>query len=95
MKWIPVDERLPNKSGLYVVSRGHNGVMAAIYYCRWDLELHYESDPFPGCETLPGDEDEIMYCPAGFYWHQHEDCDGPEWNIEGVTHWMPLPEPPK
>ena len=28
----------------------------------------------------------------GWDWYQHDEIDSPEWE---VTHWMPLPDPPK
>jgi hypothetical protein len=77
--WIPVTERLPEVVDSYIV----------VVKCKYDWEKEYEIgvdiatyDPFSGNPYIDG-------C-----WHTYND-----WN-EGqeylhVTHWMPLPEPPK
>ena len=69
MKWIPVTERLPEKSGRYLALTPSK-VRGADYY-----------------EWL------IRYDPkGGFYDYDSEWGDIP---MDDVTHWMPLPTPPK
>lgn len=78
-KWIPVSERLPEVVDSYIV----------VVKCKYDWEKEYEIgvdiatyDPYSGNPYIDG-------C-----WNTYND-----WN-EGqeylhVTHWMPLPEPPR
>lgn len=56
-KWVSVDERLPEKTGTYIVCTAKNSVYCAKYYANGK---HF----------------------------------GIEMNTR-ITHWMPLPEPPK
>ena len=55
-----------------------------------------EELPEDGAEVIATDGDEIWLC------HKDTMCDGSSWfqpeglpHIEGITHWMPLPEPPE
>ena len=79
-KWIPCSERLPEQSGEYLVYTEYEDV----FKCYFETE----NDP---------EEDE---CQWGFY-QDYRDPDtlgwaGTTWTaVETVTHWMPLPEPPK
>ena len=68
-RWIPVTERLPEKTNHYLVH----------VKCGCDGEL------------VSAWEQVAWFCEK-FYWeHLHSD----EVFEETVTHWMPLPEPPK
>ena len=59
-EWISVDDRLPEKEGVYLVHTTYNIIETEVFY----ISKH----------------DDISY------W----------WDLDGmVTHWMPLPEPPK
>lgn len=46
---------------------------------------------------LPGDECEVLsYTKKGYISVDYYDIDFETWDSDGnVTHWMPLPEPPK
>ena len=58
--WISVEDRLPEKEGVYLVHTTYNIIETEVFY----ISKH----------------DDISY------W----------WDLDGmVTHWMPLPEPPK
>ena len=63
-KWISVDERLPEMSGLYLTYHAKRGSMT----------MHY---------SVNNDA-----------WNAFDHEDRPKYALE-VTHWMPLPEPPK
>ena len=69
-KWIPVSERLPEKSGTYLVTTTTGAVTTARFY------------------------EEATYPPTHYRhyeWHRKA-----AWSHNrNVTHWMPLPEPPK
>lgn len=59
-EWISVEDRLPEKEGVYLVHTTYNIIETEVFY----ISKH----------------DDISY------W----------WDLDGmVTHWMPLPEPPK
>lgn len=67
-KWIPVEERLPDKSGNYLTAFEDGSAMAV---------------------------NEFMH-PRGWLTEEgHKANPNGKWYWGGVTHWMPLPEPPK
>lgn len=81
-KWIPVTERLPEKTGTYLA------------WMKWDLT---EADEEPSAYPVGYDAD-----AEGFgWWESYYDAETLGWagedfvRYEGITHWMPLPEPPK
>lgn len=66
--WIPVEERLPEKSGNYLTAFGDGTAMAV---------------------------NEFMH-PRGWLTEEGRKANpNGKWYWGGVTHWMPLPEPPK
>ena len=74
MRWIPVEERLPEKHSEYIV-------------CACD-----EGEPID--ERIWGDTVVVCadYYDGGFTWYEGNT----EYDISDiVTHWMPLPSPPK
>ena len=62
-KWIPVDDRLPEESGMYIVT-ANDGYAQRVSFVQWQKKNRMWN--------LTG---------ARSYWR--------------VTHWMPLPLPPK
>lgn len=70
LKWIPVSERLPERSGTYLVTTTSGAVTTARFYEEATFpQTHYRS----------------------YEWHRKA-----SWSRNrNVTHWMPLPEPPK
>jgi hypothetical protein len=78
-KWIPVSERLPEIGGIYLV--------AVKYKYEFEKEYNYDTDVATyhfgfDCTYIDG-------C-----WNTYVDWDEGQQYIH-VTHWMPLPEPPK
>lgn len=78
-KWIPVTERLPEVVDSYIV----------VVKCKYDWDKEYEIGVDVATYDPYSDNPYIDGC-----WNTYND-----WN-EGqqylhVTHWMPLPEPPK
>ena len=74
IRWIPVEERLPDKHSEYIV-------------CACD-----EGEPID--ERIWGDTVVVCadYYDGGFTWYEGNT----EYDISDiVTHWMPLPSPPK
>lgn len=73
-KWVPVTERLPRKSGFYLVIRnfGITGSREVGFF------------EYREFVTLNGN----MF--HGYYGPNYD-----PWYHKSVTHWMPLPEPPK
>lgn len=81
-RWIPVTERLPEKTGTYLA------------WMKWDPT---EADEEPSAYPVLYDAD-----AEGFgWWKSYYDGETLGWagedfvRYEGITHWMPLPEPPK
>ena len=82
VKWISVKDKLPEKHDAYLCaeySKMFNQYFVRILYFAEDL---YKWDRF----AFPDGKGK-----SGFYWSDSE------WGCglaDGVTHWMPLPEPP-
>ena len=68
-QWIPVTERLPEKTGTYIVTTQTGAVTTARFY-------------------------EARSIPAQM-WREAYDRPASWQSNRKVTHWMPLPEPPK
>ena len=81
-RWISVTERLPETSGVYLV------------WMQWDLT---DPDDKPSAYPIEYDAEEESFG----WWSQHFDPESLGWagnvfiRYVGVTHWMPLPQPPK
>jgi hypothetical protein len=78
-KWIPVTERLPDIGGCCLV--------VVKYKYDFEKEYNYDTDVATfnfgyDCEYIDGQ------------WNTYVDWDEGQQYIH-VTHWMPLPEPPK
>ncbi len=80
-RWISVEERLPEKPGSYLIYI-HDPEVTPEYDCSYVSAAFYDKD-----EGLWKEEDDVVYCAdlrcvnRGKVFH--------------ITHWMPLPEPPK
>ena len=81
-KWIPVAERLPEKTGVYLA------------WMKWDLT---EPEEEPSASPIEYDAEEEAFGR----WKSYYDAETFGWagedfiRYEGITHWMPLPTPPK
>ena len=78
-KWIPVSERLPDKKGKY---------LALLEYVKCTMILNFSLD-FLVCDEYGFPTKEKKSC---FYYY---DDDWENIEVPEVTHWMPIPEPPK
>ena len=82
VEWIPVTERLPDQSGIYLA------------WMRWDVT---EAEEEPSAYPVNYDAEEEAFG----WWNEFYDSETLGWSGEdfirydGITHWMPLPEPPK
>ena len=79
MKWIPVSERLPEKKGRYLV--------CTEVRTKWRtyMQTVWYATSYDGWEKhLKGKNLRYAY-----------DSEFGDYEISGVTHWMPLPEPPE
>lgn len=78
--WISVKDRLPSEDGRYLVcNTSYCNAVALVTSFSTCLE-NVEDYAFEG-EKRPG-------------WFSYDDEYG-YYEIDGITHWMPLPEPPK
>lgn len=78
-QWIPVSERLPDKKGKY---------LALLEYVKCTMILNFSLD-FLVCDEYGFPTKEKKSC---FYYY---DDDWENIEVPEVTHWMPIPEPPK
>ena len=93
MEWISVDERLPNPGAKVIAYfkneyRLHRRIMA-MYAPTKTIEPDLD-DEF--CDY--DEETDTYYLPCG--WYERNEFDDNHYSVGGtVTHWMPLPKPPK
>jgi hypothetical protein len=97
MKWISVNDRLPDKGAevlaFYKNSNGKKRRIRAVYIRKFEEEEDYESEM--DCDY--NEELDCYYLPEGWYecidnWSEYTSI----YVHEGeVTHWMPLPAPPE
>ena len=78
-KWIPVTERLPEAVDSYIV----------VVKCKYEWEKEYEIGVDVATYDPYSDNPYIDGC-----WNTYNDWDEGQQYLH-VTHWMPLPEPPK
>ena len=80
-KWIPVTERLPEVESTHSIYRGDKYTKSIRVLC--------------ACEQANGKK----MVKEGYCEIWNDNVSNPHWKIPGtidfVTHWMPLPEPPK
>ena len=87
MNWIKTKDEMP-KAGLNVLA--FCGKVIRVHYApRFTLESGCEDD----CYEYNEDDDEYFLQEG---WYECNEFEETNWHVEGeVTHWMPLPEPPK
>ena len=78
-EWIPVTERLPEVVDSYIV----------VVKCKYEWEKEYEIGVDVATYDPYSDNPYIDGC-----WNTYNDWDEGQQYLH-VTHWMPLPEPPK
>ena len=79
-KWIPVGERLPKKDGRYLVLKNIYGTI------RHDVMGFAKDGRKVDKYDFEREWENVWYLYDSDWGHMTSDC---------VTHWMPLPEPPK
>ena len=81
-KWISVDDRLPEKKGTFLVY-----VKANNKWSGWSGYI--KTTWFTPC--YEGAEDRLQ---GKKIWYDYDSEFG-DYEVRNVTHWMPLPQPPK
>lgn len=77
-RWIPCYERLPEKSGVYLVAYIATGTIDRLHFCtQYGTGLQSKKNVWVG----------VIY--------PYTSNMGVEVIYDNVTHWMPMPEPPK
>jgi hypothetical protein len=105
-KYKPAPELMPMGALTYAIACSHcgnrNKDAETCRKCRCEIESGFEVDPLNGwipvAERLPKRGADIIVCShrtikpvvfTTYFWDEKHD------NWLGITHWMPLPEPPK
>lgn len=94
MEWISVNERLP-ESTKQVLAIGNKGKhqFVGFYTKGKDVEVAGDED----CNDCEDSNQDYCYLFPG--WYEEEETPRSEYDYtyvnRDVTHWMPLPEPPK
>jgi hypothetical protein len=93
MKWISVDEKLPDFETGVLVATVEGKITAAQLF---EHRLPDDFKPGPGSGW---DSYMIKRAQRGWGWHPYlvssSEWEWLEFDDEDVTHWCPLPEPPK
>ena len=86
MKWISANDQLPTNTNPVLASDGKVSVRA-FFAPKFTIE---DDNEYGAAEY--SEEKYEYYLKEGWYeQNQHDEiC----WMVDGVTHWMPLPEPP-
>ena len=79
MEWISVKDKLPSENGKYLVAYT-NTFGDYIDIVRYTL--NYE-DPY----------DFVPHLKGRAVWYEYGEVE--DYEVYNITHWMPLPEPPK
>lgn len=83
--WRPIERELPPEGVQVLLTDGKVMGVAAL---RW---LKITGGQWAGTKTITWDPDGH----GGPEWEWEFNCAGAGHTYDGVTHWMPLPEPPK
>ena len=95
--WVSIEDRLP-ESGVSVIATYKNEhekrrTVIARRYGKFEVAHDPCSDEL---ESEYCEEKDEYYWPEGWYEQVENWCDYSDLTIDcSVTHWMPLPEPPK
>jgi hypothetical protein len=94
MEWISIKDGMPDKKciAFYQNSHGKGRTIMAVFIKKFTDESHTDEDWTEYCE-----ENDTYYCPEGWYECIDNWCEVTKAYVnEGeITHWMPLPNPPK
>lgn len=92
-EWVSVEDRLP-ESDIPVIVYGKNRfecgrTLRAFYAAKFEVQQWDEDD-----WTDYDEKSDVFYLPVG--WYENNEFDEVHYHIDfTVTHWIPLPEPPK
>ena len=90
--WVSVKERMPS-AGVKVLVFYRNGYGRGRRTCAHYSPLH-TVDASMWDEGIPDETEDGAFEPEG-WWEEPVEIERVEFIADEVTHWMPLPEPPK
>lgn len=81
--WISIKNKLPNHNEIILATTG-KGYIVSVFIDTIEMNKLLKSKGFPE-ESVNSDERSYLFCSQ----------ERRDFALNGVTHWMPLPAPPK
>lgn len=94
MEWISIEDELPEK-GKNVLGFDGKQKRIVFFISKYYEEFLCDEDEPECCDYL--EEKDMSYWKEGWYSDEEQSYSEYDsyWTVRKITHWMPLPEPPK